>query len=142
MDDFVRRPERPATDIQSRQPAPPVSRPVAATSRPSETTPEQPEPAQADKKPADKPMPPRARAPVAAILVAVLVSAGLVVLTVFAYNKQKQADAPATEPVAETETVDDQTVQDASDSIDETLGELDDSADFNETDTSDEALGL
>lgn len=45
-------------------------------------------------------------------------------------------------PLAPAEGVTDQTVQDTSDDIDETLNSLDDSADFSETDTSDQSLGL
>jgi hypothetical protein len=137
MDDFTKRPE---ADIQPRQPAQPVARPVAAPARtetdaaPAETV--------VEAKPADKPMPPRARAPLAAIFVALLVSAGLIALAIYAYNNQQKSDTDPEPTTAQTETVDDQTVQDTSDSIDETLNDLDDSTDFNEADTSDETLGL
>ncbi len=148
MDDFIRRPVQPA-ELQPRAAATPVSRPVMTASRPdpvqasapaiqqSEIVEEHPAPVSTATK-----LPPRARAPIAAITAAIIVSCGLIVLSVVAYNKQQKKVTPAATTPATSETSEATTVQENSDSVDKTMNDLNDSSDFSETDLSDQTLNL
>lgn len=127
------------------QPPTPAPEPVDGTKlapAASATAPSDPAIA-APAKPDDAPVPPKTRAPVVAIVVAVLVSGALIGLTAFAYfNNQKAAEQPAPESNAAVTPATADDVDDTTESIDEAINELDDNADFNETDVSDETLTL
>lgn len=149
MDDFIRRPDSPNT-TPARRPVDPVSRPVVnspARQPVSPTVSSEPPKAENTTTPHQETqpvkLPPRARAPIAAIVVAIFVSVGLIGLTIFAYNRQQAGDSPVANTTEESSTSEtSQTVQDSTESIDETLNSLDDTTDFSETDLSDQTLNL
>lgn len=162
MDDFTRRPARPVMDFTPRRPIQPSVRqpaPVAPVA-PAIATPaplpvpqvfERPEPIEPiiESTPipevkSDHLIEPKSHkvgAPIAAIVVAILVSAGLVALTFFAYKHHTQAAKP-TDANSLKETSDSQAIQKDSEDIDKAINDLDDATDFNETDLSDQSLQL
>ena len=85
---------------------------------------------------------PKVKTPVAAIVIALLVGGGLIGLTIFGYMKTQDKENVATPDTTTSETVTADDVNSTVTTTDEALEALDDTADFNEADFSDDALGL
>lgn len=84
---------------------------------------------------------PKTKRPVVAIAAALIISVGLIGLTIFTYlNNQDQPAATPTTERTESVTADD--VEAVTEDADAALEGLDDAADFNDTELSDDTLGL
>ena len=150
------RPGRPVMDIQPQRPAPqslPRADFAVAGAAPAGPAPVMPAPAPILTQPPEEhhevqPTPehfpaklPRSKAPVGIILTAILVGACLIGVAVFGYLKTRD-DTPVNKTDTTTQAVDSDDVDDSLTEADDTLGDLDEAADFNDAALSDEILGL